>query len=184
MKSEENIINNTKEEITQKTDFEEHIIEAYKILSGFYLKISPEKNKNIKLCELEIQKAFNICKKNESININKNILDKISRIIYHNKINILFLLAKIFISLMSKQKLFEKNTDLKLIIYFMNVICNLNNLLEETYISYKLNFISQKFIEKILSEFNFEYDQVLAIKDLLEKNYLKMKTGKINTNSF
>ena len=184
MKSEENIINNTKEEITQKTDFEEHIIEAYKILSGFYLKISPEKNKNIKLCELEIQKAFNICKKNESININKNILDKISRIIYHNKINILFLLAKIFISLMSKQKLFEKNTDLKLIIYFMNVICNLNNLLEETYISYKLNFISQKFIEKILSEFNFEYDQVLAIKDLLEKNYLKMKTEKINTNSF
>ena len=112
-----NEINIKKQKI--KSDFENHIIEVYKIVSGYYNKI-PEKNKNIKLCEIEMRKALDICQKSEKINLNKNILDKISRIIYHNKINILLILSKVFINLMQKEELFEKKVDINNIIIFMN----------------------------------------------------------------
>ena len=165
-------------------DFEEHIIETYKILSGYYTKTNQEKNKNIKLCEIEMNKALDICEKNEKINLNKNILDKISRIMHYNKISILFILSKIFISLMQKNNLFEKKSDLNNIIYFMNEILNLNKILKETYIGYKLNLISQKFFEKISKEFSFEFEQSSNIKNFLKINAQKMKPYKLKLNSF
>ena len=167
-----------------KSSFENHIIEVYKIISGYYSKINEEKNRNIKLCEIEMRKALDICQKEENIILNKNILDKISRIINHQKINILLILSKIFITLMQKNNLFEKKVDLNIIIIFMNEICNLNAILKETYIGYKLNTISQKFIEKIMAQFSFELDQIRAIKNLLEINSQKMKPYKLNLNSF
>ena len=167
-----------------KSDFENHIIEVYKIISGYYSKINEEKNRNIKLCEIEMRKALDICQKEENIILNKNILDKISRIINHQKINILLILSKIFITLMQKNNLFEKKVDLNIIIIFMNEICNLNAILKETYIVYKLNTISQKFIEKIMTQFSFELDQIRAIKNFLEINSQKMKPYKLNLNSF
>ena len=167
-----------------KSDFENHIIEVYKIISGYYSKINEEKNRNIKLCEIEMRKALDICQKEENIILNKNILDKISRIINHQKINILLILSKIFISLMQKNNLFEKKVDLNIIIIFMNEICNLNAILKETYIGYKLNTISQKFIEKIMTQFSFELDQIRAIKNFIEINSQKMKPYKLNLNSF
>ena len=63
--------------INKNSNFEEHIIEAYKILSGYYTKKNEMKNRNIKLCEIEMRKPLDICEKNEKINLNKNILDKI-----------------------------------------------------------------------------------------------------------
>ena len=167
-----------------KSAFENHIIEVYKIISGYYSKINEEKNRNIKLCEIEMRKALDICQKEENIILNKNILDKISRIINHQKINILLILSKIFITLMQKNNLFEKKVDLNIIIIFLNEICNLNAILKETYIRYKLNTISQKFIEKIMTQFSFELDQIRAIKNFLEINSQKMKPYKLNLNSF
>jgi hypothetical protein len=120
-----------------------------------------------------MRKALDICQKEENIILNKNILDKISRIINHQKINILLILSKIFIILMQKNNLFDKKADLNIIIIFMNEICNLNVILKETYIGYKLNTISQKYIEKIMSQFSFELDQIRAIKNLLEINAQK-----------
>ena len=185
------IINiNNKSEISNELNvnknscFEEHIIETYKILSGYYTKKNKEKYKNIKLCEIEMRKALEECEKNEKINLNKNILDKISRIIHHNKINILFILSKIFISLMQKNNLFEKKSDLNNIIYFMNEILNLNKILKETYIGYKLNLISQGFFEKISNEFSFELEQSSNIKNFLKINAQKMKPYKLKLNSF
>ena len=175
--------NKDKNEII-KSDFEKHIIEVYKIISGYYSKINEAKNRNIKLCETEMRKALDICQKEENIILNKNILDKISRIINHQKINILLILSKIFIILMQKNNLFDKKADLNIIIIFMNEICNLNVILKETYIGYKLNTISQKYIEKIMSQFSFELDQIRAIKNLLEINAQKMKPYKLNLNSF
>lgn len=107
--------NKDKDEII-KSDFEKHIIEVYKIISGYYSKINEEKNRNIKLCEIEMRKALDICQKEENIILNKNILDKISRIINHQKINILLILSKIFIILMQKNNLFDKKADLNIII--------------------------------------------------------------------
>ena len=183
-KSKDIINNNNNKNERIKSDFENHFIEVYKIISGYYNKINPEKNKNIKLCEIEIRKALDICQSNEIIVINKNILDKISRIIYYNKINILLILAKIFIILMQRDNLFDKKDDLNNIIIFMNEICSLNNILKETYIGYKLNIISQKFIEKMISEFSFELEQISAIKNLININSQKMRLYKLNLNSF
>ena len=178
----ENIINPKIE--NNKSEFEHCIIEVYKILSGYYIKENKEKNLNIKLCEIEMRKALDICQKNSKINLNKNILDKISRIIHHNKINILLILSQIFIVLMQKETLFEKKSDINNIISFLNEICNLNKILQETYIGYKLHIISQKFIEKIISEFNFELEQISAIKNLINLNTQKMKSVKLKLNSF
>jgi len=178
----ENIINPKIE--NNKSEFEHCIIEVYKILSGYYIKENKEKNLNTKLCEIEMRKALDICQKNSKINLNKNILDKISRIIHHNKINILLILSQIFIVLMQKETLFEKKSDINNIISFLNEICNLNKILQETYIGYKLHTISQKFIEKIISEFNFELEQISAIKNLINLNNQKMKSVKLKLNSF
>ena len=178
----ENIINPKIE--NNKSEFEHCIIEVYKILSGYYIKENKEKNLNTKLCEIEMRKALDICQKNSKINLNKNILDKISRIIHHNKINILLILSQIFIVLMQKETLFEKKSDINNIISFLNEICNLNKILQETYIGYKLHTISQKFIEKIISEFNFELEQISAIKNIINLNTQKMKSVKLKLNSF
>ena len=84
---------------------------------------------NIQLCEKEMRIALNKCIESPNVKINKNTLDKISRIILHKKINVLLILGKIFINLMNREKLFDpsnKNIDLNIIIFFINEICNLN----------------------------------------------------------
>ena len=78
--------------------------------------------KNIQLCEKEMRLVLIKCKETSNIKLNKNTLDKISRIILHNKINILLILGKIFINLMIKEKLFDpldKKDDLNNIVFFL-----------------------------------------------------------------
>ena len=142
---------------------------------------------NIQLCEKEMRIALNKCIESPNVKINKNTLDKISRIILHKKINVLLILGKIFINLMNREKLFDpsdKNIDLNIIIFFINEICNLNSLLKETYLGNKLNQISIKFIEKIINDFHFEQDQISAMKNLLDSHSVKQNSIKINLNSF
>ena len=130
--------------------------------------------------------ALDICIKSPKIQLNKNIIDKISRIMLHNKINILLILGKICINLMNKENLFppsDKKLDLNNIIFFINEICSLNSQLKETYLSNKLNKISLKFIEKIVNDFHFEQDQISAMKKLLHANIERQKSIKINLNS-
>ena len=182
-----------------KSEFELHLIEAYKIIIGFYQtnqakNDNKSKNKNfqndkmkIQLCEKEMRIALNKCIESKNIKLNKNILDKISRIIQHNQINILLILGKIFIELMNKEKLFEP-TDNKIdsnnIILFINQICNVNYILKETYLGNKLNQISIKFIQKLITDFHFEQDQVVELNNLIKLNTEKQKPKKLNLNSF
>ena len=180
--------NNTNENLDKKDivkqNFENHILEVYKILSGYYKGVNAKIDKNVNLCEIEMRKALEFCQNNERINLNKNILDKISRIINHKKINILFILSQIFINLMQKNNLFEKKEDSNNLIIFINEICKLNRILKETFIGHKLNSTSQKFIKKILLEFSFDSEQILAIKNLLNANSEKMRPFKLNLNTF
>ena len=177
-----------------KSEFELHIIEAYKIIAGFYQKNESKKDKNykdniinIQSCEKEIRIALNRCIESPNIKLNKNTLDKISRIILHNNINILLIMGKIFINLMNKEKLFDpsdKNIDLNIIISFINEVCNLNNILKETYLGNKLNQISIKFIEKMITDFNFKEEQINAMRHLINVNTIKQNSTKININSY
>ena len=181
-----------------KSEFEHHIIESYKLISGFY-QSNPLNNKdnykivdikndiiNTQLCEKEMRIALDISIKSQKIQLNKNIIDKISRIMLHNKINILLILGEICINLMNKENLFppsDKKLDLNNVIFFINEICSLNTKLKETYLSNKLNKISNKFIEKMVNDFHFEQDQISAMKKVLNINVEKQKSLKINLNT-
>ena len=207
--SSENILDNSKtnknsetikiKSEKNKSEFELHLIEAYKIIIGFYQtnqakNDNKSKNKNfqndkmkIQLCEKEMRIALNKCIESKNIKLNKNILDKISRIIQHNQINILLILGKIFIELMNKEKLFgptDNKIDSNNIILFINQICNVNYILKETYLGNKLNQISIKFIQKLITDFHFEQDQVVELNNLIKLNTEKQKPKKLNLNSF
>ena len=182
------------------SEFQFHLIEAYKHISGFYQnplnakiikdkKIEKNNNQlqnNIQLCENELRIALNKLNESSKIELNKNILDKISRIIRHNKINIMLILGKICMNLMSREKLFDskdKNLEINTVIFFINEICYLNSILKETYLGNKLNQESIKFIEKIINDFKFEKDQFSALKNLLDIQSEKQKQNKLNLNS-
>ena len=207
--SSENILDNSKtnknsetikiKSEKNKSEFELHLIEAYKIIIGFYQtnqakNDNKSKNKNfqndkmkIQLCEKEMRIALNKCIESKNIKLNKNILDKISRIIQHNQINILLILGKIFIELMNKEKLFgptDNKIDSNNIILFINQICNVNYILKETYLGNKLNQISIKFIQILITDFHFEQDQVVELNNLIKLNTEKQKPKKLNLNSF
>ena len=207
--SSENILDNSKtnknsetikiKSEKNKSEFELHLIEAYKIITGFYQTNKAKndkksKNKNfqndkmkIQLCEKEMRIALNKCIESKNIKLNKNILDKISRIIQHNQINILLILGKIFIELMNKEKLFgptDNKIDSNNIILFINQICNVNYILKETYLGNKLNQISIKFIQILITDFHFEQDQVVELNNLIKLNTEKQKPKKLNLNSF
>ena len=207
--SSENILDNSKtnknsetikiKSEKNKSEFELHLIEAYKIITGFYQtnqakNDNKSKNKNfqndkmkIQLCEKEMRIALNKCIESKNIKLNKNILDKISRIIQHNQINILLILGKIFIELMNKEKLFgptDNKIDSNNIILFINQICNVNYILKETYLGNKLNQISIKFIQKLITDFHFEQDQIVELNNLIKLNTEKQKPKKLNLNSF
>ena len=197
-KNSENIKITKDNKENKKSEFENHIIEAYKIITGYYKNENDNDKKNniiedrenpindIQLCENEMRIALNKCIDSPNIKLTKNIIDKISRIILHNKINILLILGKIFINLMNKEKLFDpldKTIDLNNIIYFINEIINLNSILKETYLGNKLNQISIQFIQKIINDFHFESYQFSALKNLLNTNIEKQKPSIININS-
>ena len=149
-----------------KSDFENHIIKAYRKLIGLDSPIDEnnqnknEKNEeienskdkeplnkseskiNIKRCENEIRLALKSCIETKVIDINKNVLDKMGRIGRHNKINLLFIIGKIYINLMNKDYLFNpsnKNIDMKILISFCNEVISLNTLLKQTYLGNKYN---------------------------------------------
>ena len=118
-----------------KSDFETHIIKAYRILIGLDIPLSESNTKNnnnneiseeiekkekenlpiskkeskinVKQCEKEIRLALKSCIESKIIVLNKNILDKTGRIIRHNKINLLLIIGKIYINLMNKDYLFN-----------------------------------------------------------------------------
>ena len=195
-----------------KSDFENHIIKAYKKLIGLDSPIS-EGNKtnknenveeienikvkdlllnseskiNIKRCENELRLVLNSCIETKVIILNKNILDKIGRIVRHNKINLLFVIGKIFINLMNKDYLFHpsnKNIDMQLLISFCNEVISLNSLLKQTYLGNKYNKTLINFIIKIMNNYTLQNEQLSVMKEILETHNINQKPVKIKTSSF
>ena len=192
----------------EKSEFEIHIVQAYKILTGINSSnsnnsqenenISENKKEkdiisnsenilNIKNCEKEIRLALNTCINSKIISLNKNILDKMSRIIKHNKINLIFIIGQIYINLMSKDYLFNplnKNINKSLLIFFCNEVITLNALLKETYLGNKFNTVLINFIIRIMSEYTLEKEQILVMREILERHNINQKPIKIKANNF
>ena len=200
-----------------KSEFETHIIKAYRKLIGLESPVNEnelnnnneinnnanenikqkEKEKrslsksesriNIKQCEKEIRLALNSCIEAKIILLNKNVLDKMGRIVRHNKINLLFIIGKIYINLMSKDYLFNpsnKNIDMQLLILFCNEVISLNAFLKQTYLGNKYNQILINFIIKIMHNYTLEKEQLTVMKEILETHNINQKPLKIKTSSY
>ena len=205
-----------------KSEFETHIIKAYKKLIGLDIPLNENENEqknkkektndtvengrekeikeivtlpktesesriNVKQCEKEIRLALDSCIKTKIIVLNKNILDKMGRIVRHNKINLLFIIGKIYINLMSKDYLFNpsnKNIDMQLLIFFCNEVISLNTFLKQTYLGNKYNQILINFIIKIMHNYTLEKEQLAVMKEILETHNINQKPIKVKTSSY
>ena len=183
----------------EKTDFEQHIIQAYKNLSGqddSENKNNNEKNiplpnsenlLNVKNCEKELRLALNSCIETKIIFLNKNILDKMGRIVRHNKMNLIFIIGQIYINLMSKDYLFNplnKSINSELLIFFCNEVISLRAILKQTYLGNKFNQVLIYFIIKIMKEYKLENEQLKVMMEILETHNINEKPIKIKADNF
>ena len=187
----------------QLSKFESYIISAYKKLASFSenkrqdknldkrqekaLREEEEKNKVI-ACEAELRKALEEIESINSVSLNKNILDKTSRIYKRNKINLSLLIGEIYIQLMTKKNIFnrlnKKNSlDKNIIISFINEVINMNSLLKNTYLCIKYENSLFNFLENIIKEIAFDSEQLNEINIVLQEHKSKKESVKLNVNS-
>ena len=188
---------------SQLSKFESYIISAYKKLASFpenkrqdknidkkqekALREEEEKNKVI-ACETELRKALEEIESINTVSLNKNILDKTSRIYKRNKINLSLLIGEIYIQLMTKKNIFnrlnKKNSlDKNIIISFINEVINMNSLLKNTYLCIKYENSLFNFLENIIKEIAFDSEQLNEINIVLQEHKSKKESVKLNVNS-
>ena len=109
------------------------------------------------------------------------------RMVRHNKINLLFIIGKIYINIMNKDYLFNpsnKNINMEILISFCNEVISLNSLLKQTYLGNKYNQTLINFIIKIMHNYKLENEQLSVMKEILETHNVNQKPIKIKTSSF
>ena len=183
----------------EKTNFEQYIIQAYKNLSGQDDSENKNNNEkkiplpnsenllNVKNCEKELRLALNSCIETKIIFLNKNILDKMGRIVRHNKMNLIFIIGQIYINLMSKDYLFNplnKSINSELLIFFCNEVISLRAILKQTYLGNKFNQVLINFIIKIMKEYKLENEQLKVMMEILETHNINEKPIKIKADNF
>ena len=188
----------------QQSKFESYIVSAYKKLVGFddkkpepqkldkksqkELKAKLEEEERLKVsdCESELRKAIAEAESAKNVFLNKNIIDKTSRIYKRNKINLSLVIGEIYIQLMNKQNLFSKlnqknSLDKNIIITFINEVINMNSLLKKTYLCFKYENTLFNFLESIIKEIAFDSEQLNEINVVLQEHKSKKDAKKLNT---
>ena len=192
-----NSLNNNVETLTikpkvQQSKFELYIVNAYKKLVG-YTERKPESESpkldkkaqkaqleeaekiNINACEIELRKALEEIESVQNISLNKNIIDKTSRIYKRNKINLSLLIGEIYIQLMNKKNLFGRlnqkdSLNKNIIISFINELINMNSLLKDTYLCIKYDNALFNFLQNIIKEIAFDSEQLNEINIVLQES--------------
>ena len=178
----------------QISKFESLLVNSFKKLVGFNepkqekskeLIVQNEKNK-INACEEELRKALEEIKEVQNVFVNKNIVDKCSRINKKNKINLSLLLGQIYIEFMHKKNIFNKinqksSIDKNIIISFINEVINMNSLLKKTYLGIKYENTLFIFLENIIKEIAFDSEQLNEINTVLQEHKSKIGLNKLNT---
>ena len=205
-----NSLNNNVETLTikpkvQQSKFELYIINAYKKLVG-YTERKPESESpkldkkaqkaqleeaekiNINACEIELRKALEEIESVQNISLNKNIIDKTSRIYKRNKINLSLLIGEIYIQLMNKKNLFGRlnqkdSLNKNIIISFINELINMNSLLKDTYLCIKYDNALFNFLQNIIKEIAFDSEQLNEINIVLQEHKNRKDSIKLNTKS-
>lgn len=192
--------NNNFETLTIKprvttSKFETIIINAYKKLVGYdqikndTKKLDKKAEKafreeaeklNVNECETELRKALEEVATAQNIFLNKNIIDKTTRISKRSKINLSLIIGQIYIQLMSKTNLFSKlnqknSLDKNLIISFINEVINMNSLLKNTYLCIKYENALFEFLGNIIKEIAFDSEQLNEINVVLQEHKTKKK---------
>ena len=133
-------LNITKEN-NQNDNFENNIIKAYEKLSEFYknknnnkkdIVYNPELISRLKLTEKKLRNALNILKQDKNIIINRNIMDKLSRLTEHDKININYVIGSIYMLLMKRGNIFNyknKNFEINDLVFFTNKVIQFKDIL-------------------------------------------------------
>ena len=110
-----------------QSKFEAHLVDAYKKLlsttenkpapkkgdkkvdkKALKIQMEEEERNNVNACETDLRKALEEIRKIQNISLNKNIIDKTSRIYKRNKINLSLVIGQIYIQLMRK-KIYSQN---------------------------------------------------------------------------
>jgi len=205
-----NSLNNNVETLTikpkvQQSKFELYIVNAYKKLVG-YTERKPESESpkldkkaqkaqleeaekiNINACEIELRKALEEIESVQNISLNKNIIDKTSRIYKRNKINLSLLIGEIYIQLMNKKNLFGRlnqkdSLNKNIIISFINELINMNSLLKDTYLCIKYDNALFNFLQNIIKEIAFDSEQLKEINIVLQEHKNRKDSIKLNTKS-
>lgn len=192
--------NNNFETLTIKprvttSKFETIIINAYKKLVGYdqikndTKKLDKKAEKafreeaeklNVNECETELRKALEEVATAQNIFLNKNIIDKTTRISKRSKINLSLIIGQIYIQLMNKTNLFSKlnqknSLDKNLIISFINEVINMNSLLKNTYLCIKYENALFEFLGNIIKEIAFDSEQLNEINVVLQEHKTKKK---------
>ena len=180
----------------QQSKFEALLINAFKKLVGFNepkqdkkSPLNPEvETQKVNLCEEELRKALEEISKAPNAFVNKNIIDKCSRINKKNKINLSLLIGHIFIEFMNKKNIFnrinQKNSiDKNIIISFINEVINMNSLLKKTYLGIKYENTLFNFLENIIKEIAFDSEQLNEINVVLQEHKSKANDNKLKTEN-
>ena len=191
----------------QQSKFEACLMEAYRKLWGGAerkpdskkvdkkvdkkaqkIQMEEEEKRNVNECETDLRKALEELEKVENIALNKNIIDKTTRIYKRNKINLSLVIGQIFIQLMNKKNLFSKlnqknSLDKNIIISFINEVISINNLLKDTYLCIKFENALFNFLENIIKEIAFDSQQLNEINIVLKEHKAKKESIKLNTKT-
>ena len=184
-------------------NFEENIIEAYKNLSKINNIESRQStkdededeeeeeknneeqskiNSNLEYCEKKLRAALNICQNDPYLIINRNIIDKLSRIIQNDKMNLNFIIGDIYISLMNKESLFnydDKEFEINDLMIFVNKVIQFKDIEIMNNTKLGVNYINclTKFLLNISNEFDLDEYQLNCIYEIL---YLTKEINHVN----
>lgn len=151
--------------LNEKSTFERGIIEAYKQNNSIDIMIKL----NISYDEIQFYIKDILNSKGNKYILNKNILDKLGRIIERKYFNVNLLISKIFENLLEPSNLGILSNDINILISFSNMIINLLDIITNSSHSIKLEKKCSYFLNYLLTNkiFTLQEEQIETIENLI-----------------
>ena len=154
-------------------------------------KTQSQLNSDMENCEKKLRSALKICENDPEMIINRNIIDKLSRIAEHKKINLNYILGNIYISLMSREFLFdyedEENFEVNDLLLFINKVIQFREEMKNAKINISYDEALKNFLFFVTEQFDLEQAQLKSINKILDEetdiDHSNLQTKK-NFNNF
>ena len=154
-------------------------------------KTQSQLNSDMENCEKKLRSALKICENDPDMIINRNIIDKLSRIAEHKKINLNYILGNIYISLMSREFLFdyedEENFEVNDLLLFINKVIQFREEMKNAKINISYDEALKNFLFFVTEQFDLEQAQLKSINKILDEetdiDHSNLQTKK-NFNNF